>query len=40
MRKSLKRALELLRAKTRGTFRPKTSARRGVQEPQHMQVHA
>lgn len=38
MRKSLKRVLDLLREKTGGAFREKTSVRGGLQEPQRMQA--
>ena len=37
MRKSLKRVLDRLRAKTNGAFRQRTSLRGGLQQPQRMQ---
>jgi len=37
MKKSLRRALERLRAATNGTFRDRTHVRGGVQETQRMQ---
>lgn len=40
MRKSLKRALDLLREKTGAAFRERTSVRGGLQEPQRMQAVA
>jgi hypothetical protein len=36
MRKSLKRALDRLRAATNGRLRTRTSVRGGLQEPQRM----
>jgi len=36
-RKSLKRVLDRLRAKTNGAFRNRTSVRGGLQEPQRLQ---
>jgi len=38
MRKSLKRVLDLLRGKTSGAFREKTTVRGGLQQPQRMQA--
>lgn len=37
MRKSLKRVLDRLRAKTTETFRNRTAVRGGLQQPQRMQ---
>ena len=36
MRKSLKRVLDRLRAKTNGAFRSRPAGRGGVEEPQRM----
>jgi hypothetical protein len=36
MRKSLRRVLDRLRAKTSGAFRGRTTTRSGLQEPQRM----
>jgi len=39
MRKSLKRALDRLRARTNDVFRNRTAVQGGLQEPQRMHGH-